>query len=221
MGLDLRSLGFCPAPRPGASARNPSGWRLTLPAFPGTNPRMPVSLPPCPHLPPPRAGLDWRALHVHREDERRADFYHDCLEYGHALWQRGQAARAILCLDRALGADLSGREPVLQAWPLPYAAMAWLVTHTPADVFLGNPRVHFQHYADRMNAPRREQRAWRAWACWALVRAVRPEFPADLRHAVEEPTLAAIAAGLRDHGLAGEAELWRHVLETAAPAKAG
>ena len=30
-------------------------------------------------------------------------------------------------VDRALGADLSGNEPVLRAWPLPYAAMAWMV----------------------------------------------------------------------------------------------
>jgi hypothetical protein len=27
---------------------------------------------------------------------------------------------------------------------------------------LRNPRVHFQHYAGRMNEPRREQRRWRA-----------------------------------------------------------
>jgi len=180
---------------------------------------MPVSLPPCPLLPPPRAGLDWRALHVHREDVRGAEFYHDCLEYGHALWQRGQAARAILCLDRAFGADLRGDEPVVQAWPLPYAAMAWFITNTPAGVFLGNPRVHFQHYADRMNAPRREQRAWRAWACWAIARAVRPDLSGDPRHAVVEPTLPAIAAALHAHGHAGEPELWRRVLESATPTK--
>jgi len=84
--------------------------------------------------------------------------------------------------------------------------MAWLLVHAPPDVFLGNPRVHFQHYADRMNEPRRAQRAWRAWACWAITRAVRPEFPGDPRHPVIEPALAAIAAGLRLHGCTGEAE---------------
>jgi hypothetical protein len=68
--------------------------------------------------------------------------------------------------------------------------------------------VHFQHYADRMNEPRREQRRWRAWACWALVRVVRPEFPSDPRHRVVEPTHGEIAAGLRAHGHAGETELW-------------
>jgi hypothetical protein len=169
-------------------------------------------LPPCPHLPAPRAGLDWRALHVHRGDVRGAEFYHDCLEYGHALWQRGLAARALLCLDRALGADLRGDEPVLRAWPLPFAAMAWLIAHTPPGVFVGNPRVHFQHYAGRMNAPRREQRRARAWACWALARAVRPDLPGDPQHAIAEPGLDEIAAQLRTHGVPGEPELWRSVL---------
>ncbi len=169
------------------------------------------ALPPCPHLPPPRPGLDWRTLHVHREDVRGPEFYHDCLEYGHALWQQGLAARAMLCLDRAFAADLRGDEAVLRAWPLPYAAMAWLIAHTPPDVFMGNPRVHFQHYADRMNEPRKEQRRWRAWACWALTRAVRPDLPADPKHAVEEPSLDEIERRLQRHGHRGEAALWKGV----------
>ncbi len=173
-------------------------------------------LPSCPHLPAPRAGLDWRALHAFRDADRGAEFYLACLEYGHALWQRGLAARAMLCLDRALGADLRGDEVMLGTWPLPYAAMTWLVTHAPAAVFIGNPRVHFQHYADRMNEPRREQRRWRAWACWALVRAARPEFPADPRHQVVEPTLPEITAALDAHGHPGEAARWQAVLREAA-----
>lgn len=175
-----------------------------------------LALPSCPHLPEPRAGLDWRALHTHRTAERGAEFYFACLEYGHALWQRGFAARALLCLDRALGADLTGGEPVLRRHPLPYAAMAWLMAHTPREVFIGNPRVHFQHYADRMNEPRREQRRWRAWACWALARAVRPDLPNDPKHRVVEPTLEAIEAALRTHGNPGEAELWRAELNNTA-----
>ena len=172
-------------------------------------------LPPCPHLPAPRAGLDWRALHVHREDVRGTAFYRDCLEYAHALWQRGLAARAILCLDRALGADLHGDDPLLREWPLPYAAMVWFIAHTPSDVFIGNPRVHFQHYADRMNEPRRDQRRWRAWACWALARAIRPELPNDPKHRVVEPSSEEIAAGLQAHGLVGEVELWLAVRKNA------
>lgn len=177
---------------------------------------MPVPFPSCPHLPEPRAGLDWRALHAHRDAGRGEEFYFACLEYGHALWQRGFAARALLCLDRAMGSDLTGAEPILRQHPLPYAAMTWLIGTTPAGVFLGNPRVHFQHYADRMNEPRREQRRWRAWACWALTRAVRPEFPADPRHNVVEPTLDAIETALRMHGHPGETELWRGELARAA-----
>lgn len=169
-------------------------------------------LPSCPYLPAARPGLDWRALHRFRDDERGAEFYFACLEYGQTLWQRGLAARALLCLDRALGADLRGDEAVLRDHPLPYAAMAWCIAHTPPEVFVGNPRVHFQHYADRMNEPRREQRRWRAWACWALTRVVRPEFSADPRHAVREPALDEITAQLEVHGLAGEATLWRDVL---------
>jgi len=170
---------------------------------------MPFAPPPCPHLPPARPGLDWRSLHQFRDTDRGADFYLACLEYGQALWLRGFAARSLLCLDRAFGAELRGDEPVLRDWPLPYAAMAWLIGHTPEGVFLGNPRVHFQHYADRMAVPRCEQRRWRAWACWALTRVVRPDLPGDPRHRVEEPTEAAIAAQLADHGLPGEAEGWR------------
>lgn len=170
-------------------------------------------LPPCPYLPPPRTGMDWRALHVHREDLRGPEFYHDCLEYAHALWQRGLAARAILCLDRAFGADLRGDEDILRAWPWPYAAMKWILRHTPPDIFIGNPRVHFQHYAGRMNEPRRDQRRWRAWACWAIAREVLPTLPGDPKHVVAEPTGAEIAQQLRRHGTPGEGELWQQVVD--------
>ncbi len=190
--------------------------RLTFFRAPATNPPMSV-LPPCPHLPPTPDGLDWRSLHAHRDAARGAEFYFDCLQYGQSLWQRNLAARAILCLDRAFGADLRGDEPVLLTWPLPYAAMGWLIAHTPEGVFLGNPRVHFQHYAGRMNEPRREQRRTRAWACWAIARAVAPNLPGDPRHQIAEPTLEAIAAALRVHGHPGEADLWHRVLKTISP----
>lgn len=163
-------------------------------------------------LPSPRPGLDWRTLHGFRDGERGAEFYLACLEYGHALWARGLAARAILCLDRALGANLRGDEAVLRQWPLPYAALAWLLARAAPENLVGNPRVHFQHYAGRMNEPRREQRRWRAWACWAIARAVRPDWPGDPRHAVTEPAADRIEAGLRVHGFAGEPELWRTVV---------
>lgn len=146
--------------------------------------------------------------------DRGPQFYLTALTYGHFLWQKGLAARAALCLDRALGADLKGEEEVLRDWPLPYAAMAWFISRTPHEVFIGNPRVHFQHLADRMNEPRRDQRRWRAWACWALTRAVRPDWPGDPRHTVTEPTVADIYEKLSRHGLRGESDLWQGVLNS-------
>lgn len=146
---------------------------------------------------------------------RDAAFYLTALTYAHYLWQRSLAARAILKLDRALLADLKGDEPVLREWPLPYDAMAWFLRHTPAEIFIGNPRVHFQHLADRMNEPRREQRRWRTWACWGLTRVVRPDFPADTKHKVIEPTTELIAQKLTAHGLPGEAGQWQAVLRRA------
>lgn len=168
-------------------------------------------LPPCPLLPPAPATMDASALTAHG-DERDADFYLTALTYAQYLWQRGFAARAVLKVDRALLSDLRGNEPVLKEWPLPYAASGWLLRHTPPDIFLGNPRVHFQHLADRMNEPRRDQRRWRIWACWAICRVVRPEYPDDPKHLVREPTVEEIAAKLDAHGIPGETALWRAVL---------
>jgi hypothetical protein len=156
--------------------------------------------------------MDAGALTAHGTT-RDGRFYLTALTYGQYLWQRGLAARAILCLDRALGADLHGDEPELAAWPLPYAAMGWLLKNASAGVFIGNPRVHFQHLADRMSEPRREQRRWRAWACWALTRAARPEFSADPRHEVVEPARELIAQKLRTHGLPDEAGQWQNALD--------
>lgn len=155
--------------------------------------------------------MDWRAFAKHGA-ERGPEFYRTALTYGHYLWQRGLAARAVLCLDRAFGADVVDGAPVLAEWPWPYAAMAWFLRHTPPDVFLGNPRVHFQHYADRLGPPRQAQRRARAWACWALTRAVLPHLPRDPRHDVREPTESEIAAELVAHGGTGEAALWSAVL---------
>ena len=170
---------------------------------------------PCPHLPIPDGEMDWRRLHAHRTGARGGAFYLDCLGYAQVLWRKGLPARAILCLDRALGADLKGDEPALDAWPLPYAAVAWMMRHAPGAAFLGNPRIHFQHYAGRMNAPRREQRKWRAWACWALARAVLPGLPGDPRHRVAEPTARLIGRRLAEHGLRGEAAHWKRTLARA------
>jgi len=158
--------------------------------------------------------MDASALTTHGEN-RGAAFYLTALTYAQHLWQRGLVARAMLKLDRALLADLRGDEPALAQFPLPYEAMAWVLRHAPPASFIGNPRVHFQHLADRMNEPRREQRRWRTWACWAIARTVRPEFSGDPRHVVEEPSLETITARLETNGIPGEAVLWRSALERA------
>ena len=97
-------------------------------------------LPACPHLPPrPKPGLDWRTLNAFGEGDRGERFYDACLEYAHSLWQRKYAARAILCLDRAMGADLTGYEPILEAWPMPYSAMVWFMKHPPRGLHRQSP----------------------------------------------------------------------------------
>jgi len=159
--------------------------------------------------------MDASALTAHG-NERDAEFYLTALTYAQYLWQRGFAARAILKLDRALLSDVRGHEAELRDWPLPYQAMAWFLRHTPPDVFIGNPRVHFQHLADRMNEPRREQRRWRAWACWGLTRAVLPALPGDPKHLVVEPSADEIAQKLEFHGVPGEKFLWKSVWQDAA-----
>jgi len=174
---------------------------------------MPLS-EPCPYLPAAPAEMDASALSEHGKD-RGGDFYLTALTYAQYLWQRNTVARAILKLDRALGADLRGDEPVLQQWPLPYSAQAWFLRYAPLDVFVGNPRVHFQHLADRMNEPRREQRRWRIWACWAISRIVLPDLPDDPKHAVEEPSLEKIADKLQAHGIPGEVTIWQTALTEA------
>lgn len=154
--------------------------------------------------------MDWRVYSPHGR-LRGGAFYGTCLEYAHHLWHRRLPARALLCLDRAMGADISPADAVAGSWPMPYAAMAWIMREVPRDLFCGNPRVHFQHYADRMNAPRKEIRVWRAWACWAVARRVRPELPGDPKHDVIYPAETEIAAGLSRTGLPGEEQLWEAV----------
>lgn len=166
-------------------------------------------LPACPWLPQiaPDAAMDWRLLNELGTD-RGELFYTRCLAYAHYLWTQGLAARAILALDRALLADLRGDETALRAHPLPYRPLAWMIASVPDGVFIGNPRVHYQHLADRVREPRRAQRSARAWACWHLARLIRPEFPGDPRHQVAEPTAAQIGEALDAHGLPGERATW-------------
>lgn len=172
---------------------------------------MTAAIAPCPHLPEPTMGMSWRSISRYRDDQGAA-FYLTALQYGQYLWRQSLSARALLAVDRALYADLRGDEAVLAEWPWPYAAIGWLVANNPENVFIGNPRVHYQHLADRVRGDRMEQKKWRAWAAWAVVRNIAPELPADPKHDVAEPTLAEIEAGLSAHGASGEAAIWRAVL---------
>lgn len=156
--------------------------------------------------------MSWRDLNKFGL-ERGIGFYHTALAYAQYLWLGGYSARAILLLNRALYADLSGSEAVLQNWPLPYRALHWILANHPGDSFLGNPRVSYQHLAGRIRGRNRQRRQWRAWGCWYIVRETLPEMPPDPHDTVEEPLYAAIATGLECHGLPGESELWQKAIE--------
>ncbi len=175
-------------------------------------------LTPCPHLPAapePRTAAWMRRF----GESRDASFYVAALTCAQSLWLQGLPAQAILQLNRAFSADLRGSEPELQQWPLPYAALAWILCQDHGDRFIGNPRRHFQHLATRMNEPRRDLRIWRAWACWDLARLTRPQDPPDLEQlraeSIREPETEQIAIRLAGLGLPGEAGLWRAAAQEA------
>lgn len=165
-----------------------------------------------PYLPSPQIPMNWQDLNRFSKNNRGTDFYQTCLEYAQVLWRQKLPARAILCLDRAWGADLDGNEAILERWPLPYQALVYILQNVPAEAFLGNPRIHFQHYADRLREPRIEQRKWRSWACWALSCKTRPDLPGDPKHEVEKPALEEIAQYLALHGHLGEDQHWQEIL---------
>lgn len=156
--------------------------------------------------------MNWRDLAQWR-DEQGAEFYITALAYGQTLWQQGLSARALLAVDRALYADLNGDEEVLTDYPWPYMSIGWLVHHNPSEVFMGNPRVHYQHLADRVRGDRAEIKKWRAWAAWFIVRTVMPSLPSDPKHAVVEPAFEAINEGLMAHGVPGECRIWQNAVE--------
>lgn len=147
------------------------------------------------------------------KDGAPAEFYENALRYGHCLWRRGLAGRALLALARALYAEVPAGDPVLARHPLPYAALGWIVREQPRDAFPGNPRISFQHQATRLRGERQAVRRARAWAAWAVVRRARPGLPPDAAQDIREPDIATIAENLRHHGLPGEPETWRNALD--------
>ena len=177
-----------------------------------------ADIAPCPFLPVPEVPLNAECMsdHTHAHD-RGAEFYQNALLYSQSLWLQGFPARAVLLLNRALGAEFSGSEPVLTHWPLPYKAAAWILRHHRSDHFIGNPRRHWQHLATRMVEPRKELRTWRAWACWRIACIVLPDMQGDkdqiAREAIREPDEQQIAVNLENLGLLGELAVWLGALD--------
>jgi hypothetical protein len=171
-----------------------------------------MSLPrKCPYLPAPDKQMNYRCLRESRKKSETA-FYIEALKYGHYLWLNGHAGRSILALTRALYADVSEATAILDQWPLPYAALKWVVASHPFDSFPGNPRISFQHQATRLCGERQSLRRARAWAVWALVRKAKPTLPGDYQQAIQEPTLDWIEARLQDKGHANEVAIWQAAL---------
>lgn len=141
------------------------------------------------------------------------EFYFNALQYGHYLWLKGSAGRAILAITRALYADIPEDDPILKKWPLPYAALQWIVAHHTSDDFPGNPRISFQHQATRLRGPRQELRRARAWAAWALIRDARPSLLGDADDPVKEPNESEIETLVADFGHDGEARRWKNALQ--------
>ncbi len=175
------------------------------------------NLEPCPFLPMPSrrmSAADTKKLGGSRD----AVFYRTALEYAQSLWLERLPARALLLLNRAMGADLGGEEEVLGDYPIPYRAVIWILRNRLEEDFIGNPRRHWQHLATRMSGPRPDLRTWRAWACWALAREALPDFPADEKQIREEgivePSLEEISASLEKLGFPGEVEEWKGALES-------
>ncbi|MEM9016919.1 MAG: hypothetical protein AAGC68_07885 [Verrucomicrobiota bacterium] len=167
---------------------------------------------PCPFLPDASDPVGAVAMKSFRND-RGPGFYLQALTCAQSLWRQGLPAQAVLLLNRAFSAHLRGDEEVLRSWPLPYEAMRWILANRTEDMFIGNPRRHFQHLATRMVEPNRELRSWRAWGCWVYAREVFPDDPADERQITEEgirePGPKEIEEQLGRLGFPGEVEQWK------------
>lgn len=170
----------------------------------------------CPYLPVVDEPLSAAVMREVKDDAYGERFYLQALQCGQSLWRQGLPAQALLMFNRALGADLQGGEEVLEQWPLPYAAVAWVMENRKDDQFIGNPRRHFQHLATRMVEPRKAVRTARAWACWGMACRVFPDYPADEKQLIEEgvvePTREGIVGMLEREGIAGELEIWQQAL---------
>lgn len=170
--------------------------------------------PPCPWLPEAEKVHDFTITRRHGRDRGPA-FYQDALGYAQSQWVSGKPAQAILQLNKAWMADLSGAEAVLEKFPPPYRALVWIMRRSTAGNcgYLGNPVRHFQHLASRMSGPRAEIRAWRAWFCLHLAERVLPCgcFPRDGHQIAREglwiPDAGRALQAVKSGGWRAEAKL--------------
>ncbi|MGC4015470.1 MAG: hypothetical protein QM755_13280 [Luteolibacter sp.] len=175
--------------------------------------------PPCPHL-PDIGGVSHAAsrLAAYRDTHRGTEFYKQALLCGQSRWLEGLPAQALLMLNRAMGATLcaSRDADVLTEHPIPYRAVAWILSQEDPGGFLGNPRRHYQHLATRMSGHEIERRTARAWACWVLARRANADWEADElqieREGIQEPSFDEVRASLLVHGLPGEHLAWEAAL---------
>lgn len=140
-------------------------------------------------------------------------FYFKALQYGHYLWLQGHAGRAILSITRALYTDIPDDAEALKQWPLPYAALAWIIKNHASDDFPGNPRISFQHQATRLRGERQDLRRARAWAVWKLICTARPSLPADSAQAFEALNREEVSLLLKQFGHPKEATHWKSALD--------
>ncbi len=172
---------------------------------------------PCPFLPLPERAFTHEDIHELGAD-RSARFHQTALGYAQTMWLNAYPAKALLLISRALACRLEDVS-LLAEKAMPYHAMGWIVQNRPADRFIGNPRLHYQHLASRMVDPHRELRRWRAWACWYLTKQLLPEdeFPADARQiraeSTVEPRRADIVEKLEELSPRDDLAAWESALE--------
>ena len=167
----------------------------------------------CPWLPEIEESYDFSITRRHAGD-RGGEFYLDALRYAQSQWMTGKPAQAILQLNKAWAADLTGDEEVIKTNPPPYRALVWLIIQATGGDFgyLGNPVRHFQHLASRMSGPRAETRAWRSWLCFHLAERIlnSGEYPRDGEQIAREglwiPGFQRALAEVSQRGWPGEVD---------------
>ncbi len=156
-------------------------------------------LPACPFLPPANPGLSYRDLRRAAETGPPALFA-TAHSYAAELFRRGQPARAILALCRAIYLDPERLDPGSRQ---PYAAYRWILEHAHLGGFLGNPRVSFHHQATRIRKESQIRRM-RSWALWHITRSTLPHLPPDSRQNEDPPSVHEVAVCLDRRGLQSE-----------------